>query len=588
MNNPKRDTAPDIAPDTGLDPLPEARPNAVLGSRREQMFPVLRPEDINQLRRFGIVKHFTAGDALFVAAQSGVGMFVLLSGRVGVTQRDGFGARQAVIEQGPGQFIAEVSSMSGAPVLVDAVALDDVEAIVVPPANLRSVVIAEADLGERIIRALILRRVGLLLTGHGGPLLIGPRDAPDMARLGNFLRRNGHPHKIVDPADGDPEALARLAEAHAGPRDLPLVITPSGVVMSNPTVPELARALGLIGSAPGRAMFDVAIVGAGPAGLAAAVYAASEGLSVAVIDGQGYGGQAGESARIENYFGFPTGITGRALTARAQVQAVKFGAEMIMPTAVERMDCLGASGPYRLRLEVGGPVNARTVVIASGARYRRPSIPGIEEFEGRGVSYWASPIEARICRGAEVALVGGGNSAGQAAVYLSQNAVKVWMMVRRGGLEATMSRYLIERIEAAPNITLLTETEVTALGGDPEEHLESITWTNRRTGASVTRDIRNLFLFVGAVPATDWLGGCALDLDKAGFVLTGAAVPGAAPDKPALEASRRGVFAIGDARAGSVKRVGGAIGEGAAVVAQIHVALAQLAEAEAAALSATA
>lgn len=559
-----------------LDPLVETNFRPMLHPRREQMFPTLTPEEIARLHRFGSVESFPAGATLFAAGQPAQGMYVLLRGRVLVSQRDGFGAQQAVVEQGPGEFLAEVGALSGRPVLVDGTALEAVEALVIPPASLRALVIAEADLGERITRALILRRVGLLQAGHGGPLLIGPRDAPDMVRLGSFLRRNGHPHKIADPADGSPEVAAKLAETQAGPRDLPLAITPTGVVLSNPTVTELAQALGLIGDRPGRDLYDVAIVGAGPAGLAAAVYAASEGLSVAVIDAQGFGGQAGESARIENYFGFPTGITGRALTARAQVQATKFGAESIMPTAVRRLVCKGRTGPFRLELEAGGPVNARTVVIASGARYRRPAIPGIEAFEGRGISYWASPIEARLCRGAEVALVGGGNSAGQAAVYLSMHAAKVWLIVRRDGLEATMSRYLIERIEAAPNIELVPETEVTGLTGDPEAHLEAITWTNRRTGASVTRPIRNLFLFVGADPETGWLAGCGIAVDRAGFVLTGATVPGAAADKPALEASFAGVYAIGDVRSGSVKRVGAAIGEGAAVVAAIHGCLAAL------------
>jgi thioredoxin reductase (NADPH) len=318
----------------------------------------------------------------------------------------------------------------------------------------------------------------------------------------------------------------------------------------------------------------VAVVGAGPAGLSAAVYAASEGLSVAVLDAQGYGGQAGASARIENYLGFPTGITGAALTGRAFVQAEKFGAEIIFPAAVTELACVAPTGPYRLDLADGGVVTARSVVIASGARYRRPALENIARFEGRGVWYWASPLEARLCAGAEVALVGGGNSAGQAAVYLSGFARQVNLLIRGPDLNKNMSRYLVDRVTSIPNIELWTETEVTALGGDPEQHLESLTWVCRRTGATGTHPVRNLFLFIGADPETSWVRPCQLRLDRAGFVLTGTAVPGAPAGKPPLEASLPGVFAIGDVRAGSVKRVGAAIGEGAAVVAAIHGALA--------------
>jgi thioredoxin reductase (NADPH) len=303
------------------------------------------------------------------------------------------------------------------------------------------------------------------------------------------------------------------------------------------------------------------------------VYAASEGLSVAVLDAQGYGGQAGASARIENYLGFPTGITGQALTGRAFVQAEKFGAEIIFPAAVRELVCLDGGG-YRIELAEGESVTARTVVIASGARYRRPSIPRIAEFEGRGVWYWASPIEAKSCAATEVALVGGGNSAGQAAVFLSGHAAQVNLLIRGAELSKNMSRYLVDRIAATPNIRLLTETEITGLDGPDGVHLTDVTWTCRRTGDAETHPIRNLFLFVGADPETSWLHPCRLTLDRAGFVLTGSGVPGAAPAKPGLEASLPGVFAIGDVRAGSVKRVGAAIGEGAAVVAQIHAALA--------------
>ena len=558
--------------DATTDARPEASDRVALYPRHDETFPLLTAEEIDRLRRFGTERHYRAGEALFIAGEPAPGMFVVLDGMVTITQRDGFGRRQPVVEQGPGQFLAEAGTLSGRPALVDGHAEGDVTAILIPPPGLRALLVAEATLGERITRALILRRVQLIQAGHGGPLIVGNPDDADVIRLATFLRRSALPHKIADPAV-DPAAAGLLSHCRAGGTVLPVVIVPTGEALLNPTIGELGRALGMTGRAPGREMFDVAVVGAGPAGLSAAVYAASEGLSVAVLDAQGYGGQAGASARIENYLGFPTGITGQALTGRAFVQAEKFGAEIIFPAQVTELVCLGPEGPYRLEFDDGGSVTARTVVIASGARYRRPALRDIERFEGRGVWYWASPIEARLCSGAEVALVGGGNSAGQAAVYLSAHAARVNLLIRGPDLNKSMSRYLVERIEATPNIRLLTETEVTALGGDPDTHLEAVTWTCRGVGESETHPIRNLFLFVGADPETTWVRPCKLRLDRAGFVLTGPAVPGAPPDKPALEASLPGVFAIGDVRAGSVKRVGGAIGEGAAVVAAIHGAL---------------
>lgn len=555
-----------------MDAPAAARPP--LHPRHDQMFPKLTAEEIDRLSGFGAPRRYPDGAPLFLAGDAGPGMFILLDGQVVVTQRDALGRRQPVVEQGPGDFLAEVGQLSGRPALVDGHAEGPVEAILIPPEGLRALIVAEADLGERITRALILRRVALIQAGHGGPLIVGSPDNPDVARLEGFLRRNGQPYKSACP-NADPATRDLVTANHAGPDELPLVITATGSVLRNPSNSALARAMGMVGSAHRHALCDVAVVGAGPAGLAAAVYAASEGLSVAVIDAQGYGGQAGASARIENYLGFPTGISGVALTSRAVVQAEKFGAEIISPARVERLICGGEGEPYRLALDDGTEVTARCVVVASGARYRRPAIPRIGEFEGKGVWYWASPIEARLCAGAEVALVGGGNSAGQAAVYLSQHAARVRMLIRGEGLARTMSRYLIDRIAAAPNIELVTGAEVTALDGDPARHLEAVTWSDRVTGVSETRPIRNLFLFVGADPETSWLRGCELALDRAGFVLTGADAPGAAPGGPPLQASRRGVFAIGDVRAGSVKRVGGAIGEGAAVVAQIHATLAE-------------
>ncbi len=552
---------------------PETPDRLVLYPRHDETFPTLTTDEIDRLRRFGRERHYQDGEALFVAGEPAQGMFIILSGLVAVTQRDGFGRRQPLVEQGPGQFLAEVGTLSGRPALVDGAAEGEVAAILIPPASLRALLVAEAMLGERITRALILRRVQIIQAGQAGPLIVGDPDNADVLRLANFLRRSGLPHKIADPAS-DAAAAGLLSHCPAGGTLLPVVITPLGDTLLNPTIGELGLSLGLTGRAPGRELFDVAVVGAGPAGLSVAVYAASEGLSVAVLDAEGYGGQAGASARIENYLGFPTGITGQALTGRAFVQAEKFGAEIIFPAAVRELVCLGDSGPYRLELADGGAVTARAVVIASGARYRRPDLANISRFEGRGVWYWASPIEARLCAGSEVALVGGGNSAGQAAVFLSANARKVNILIRGSDLGKNMSHYLVERISSIPNIEVWTDTEITALGGDPDLHLENVTWVCRQTGVGETVPIRNLFLFVGAEPETSWVKPCRLKLDRSGFVLTGSAVPGALPGKPPLEASLPGVFAIGDVRAGSVKRVGAAIGEGAAVVAAIHGVLA--------------
>ncbi len=342
-------------------------------------------------------------------------------------------------------------------------------------------------------------------------------------------------------------------------------------MLSNPSETALARQLGMIGSPRGRSVYDVAVVGAGPAGLSTAVYATSEGLSVIVLDQRAFGGQAGASARIENYFGFPTGISGQILTARAFIQAQKFGAEMMIPAAVKTLDCKRANGTFTLDVDGGELIQARAVVVASGAKYRRPSIADLADFEGRGVWYWASPNEARLCSGEEVVLVGGGNSAGQGAVFLSAHAAKVRMMVRGPSLADSMSRYLIDRIGAASNIELMTETEIVAMSGAPNVGLEKIRWRHHRTGAETEAQIRNVFLFIGADPATEWLKGCGVMMDKAGFVITGGRLAeGESPLSSALESSIAGVFAVGDVRSGSTKRVGSAIGEGAQVVAAIH------------------
>src|SRR6266513_17696 len=541
-----------------------------LEARRAQTFPVLAPDEIARMRRFGTPCRYAGGARIYETGKPTVGMLVVLSGTIRITGRDGHGHDFPVVDHVAGAFSGELGQLSGRRSLVDAVAVGDVEALLISPEQLHALLIAEAALGEKIMRALILRRVGLIETGTGGPVLIGAASSGDVARLRNFLSRNGIPHLLLDPAS-DPDAQAFIERYAPRVEDLPLAVCPDGSVLRNPTESALARCIGMLDAASGAdRVYDVAVAGAGPAGLATAVYAASEGLSVLVIDARSFGGQAGASARIENYLGFPTGISGQALAGRAYTQAQKFGARMLIPVEAVRLDCGRPQerDPLALELADGRTVRSRTVVVATGARYRRPDCADLKALEGRGVWYWASPIEAKMCTGQEVALVGGGNSAGQAAVFLAGHAAKVWMLVRGAGLAASMSRYLIDRIAAIPNIEWRTRTEIVELKGSRESGVESVRWRHRDSGAEETRAIRNVFLFLGADPATGWLNGCGVAFDEKGFVTTGG---GRLP----LETSVPGVFAIGDVRAGSVKRVGGAIGEGAAVVAQIHAFLAR-------------
>jgi thioredoxin reductase (NADPH) len=543
-------------------------------SRREQMFPKLTPQEIDRISRFGTIQRYTKGTLLLKTGEVSPGMFVLISGSVAVCWRDGLGHVQPIVEQGPGEFLAEVSQLSGRPSLVDASTVTDTEALLIPTARLRALLIAEADLGEKIMRALILRRVILIEAGAGGPVLIGPATSPDVIRLQGFLARNGFPHQLIDPED-DEDAKALVARYVTNPSELPLAVCADGSILKRPTEEELARQLGMLRIDHPDRIYDVAIVGAGPAGLATAVYAASEGLSVIVFDARAFGGQAAASARIENYLGFPAGISGQALAGRAYVQAQKFGAEMAIPAEVVRLDCSG--DPLGLELKDGRELRAKTAVLASGARYRRPAIPHLEQFEGRGVWYWASPIEARMCRQEEIVVVGGGNSAGQAAVFLSGYAKKIYMLVRGESLHENMSRYLIDRIAAIANIEVLTQTELVALAGSQASLLERVRWRHNPTGHETEKTIHHVFLFIGADPATGWFRDCGVRLDDKGFVLTGVdtvdskrPIPDAVRHSMSLETSQLGVFAVGDVRYGSVKRVGAAIGEGAAVVPQLH------------------
>jgi thioredoxin reductase (NADPH) len=539
----------------------------MIEARRDQMFPVLAPPEIDRLMRFGERNSYAAGERILATGEIAPGAFLILAGQVEVSQR-GIRHSGLIVTYGPGSFMGELAQLSGRPSLVDAVAKEPVAALLVPPRRLRDLLVEEADLGERIMRALILRRVALLEIGAGGPVIVGTADNGDVLRLEGFLARNGHPHQLLDPST-DPCGQTLIERFHITPAELPIVVCPNGELLRNPSESQLARCIGLVMPIDPDRVYDVVIVGAGPAGLAASVYATSEGLSVLVLDCRAFGGQAGASARIENYLGFPTGITGMALMGRAHSQAQKFGAEMAIPDEAASLaqQTGSAGGRFLLTLADRETVRARAVIIASGARYRRLEIDELATFERSCVHYWASPLEARLCAGQEVALVGGGNSAGQAAVYLASQVAKVCLIVRGSSLEASMSRYLVERIGATPNIEILTGTAVTALEGR-DGILEAIRCRAHPSGAETRRAIRHLFLFIGAEPNTAWLAGSGVTLDERGFVRTEAD-----PQRP-LQTSLPGVFAIGDVRAGSVKRVAAAVGEGAQVVAALHAFLA--------------
>ncbi|HEX3431090.1 MAG TPA: FAD-dependent oxidoreductase [Rhizomicrobium sp.] len=543
-----------------------------ISGRRDQAFPVLSEADLARIGRFGETRHYTSGARLFSAGEPIPGMFVLLKGGLTLTQRDGLGRVLPVVRfRRRGEFTGEVALLSGGHAIVDANADEDVETLVILPEQVRALIIAEAELGERIVRALILRRIAHLQSGVSGAVLIGRPDSPDMLRLETFLRRNGQPHHTVDPAQ-DSAAAILFAQYGGAPNDV-LVACPNGAMQLSPSENSLARCIGMLDALEHDELSDVVVVGAGPAGLATAVYAASEGLRVIVVECRSFGGQAGASARIENYLGFPTGISGQALAGRAFVQAQKFGAKMLIPAQAVALDCRNAksSGELVLTLEDGRKLRSRTVVIASGARYRRPAVRGLPAYEGRGIWYWASALEAQMCTGEEVALVGGGNSAGQAAVFLAEHASRVHMLIRGDGLAATMSRYLIDRITQTRTIELHPNTELTEVFGDSDGRLESLSWIDRRSGAVTHRPIRNVFVFVGADPESAWLKGCGVMLDGHGFVATGKSAINTEGQLPtSLDSSVPGIFAIGDVRSGSVKRVGAAIGEGAAVVALIH------------------
>jgi thioredoxin reductase (NADPH) len=544
----------------------------VLDTRSHQMFPVLDAGQIETARRFasGPAQDFAPGEMVYDAGVGNAPAWLVLKGSIDIVRRDGLMNESSITSLRAGQFSGEVSQLAGRQTLAAGRGgAEGCTALPFDASHVRALMIGSAEIGEIVMRAFILRRIGLLEAGGAGSVLVGEPSAPDLTRLQEFLARNGYPCTVLDATEADGRAV--VDRFGVLPGEMPILLCPNGTLLRRPTNDEAAGCLGITPEIDPDKVYDVAVVGAGPAGLAAAVYAASEGLTVLVLDERAFGGQAGASARIENYLGFPTGISGMALAGRAFNQALKFGAEIAIPLEVAGLDC--GESPMRLTFTNGGGARARTVVIAAGASYRRPDISNLAMFEGRGISYWVSPVEAKLCEGEEVALVGGGNSAGQAVVYLAPRVRHLHLVVRGNGLESSMSRYLIERIAALPNVELHTGTEVIGLEGDETAGLTAAVFRDRVTGEVHNCALRHLFLFIGADPNASWANGCVA-VDGKGFVVTGARCPRSKSRPPLpLETSQPGVFAIGDVRAGSTKRVAAAVGEGAAVVAQIHTVL---------------
>jgi thioredoxin reductase (NADPH) len=537
-----------------------------LDSRAHQMFPVLTPKQVETVRRFasGAPQSFAPGEKIYDIGERDAPSWLVLQGSIDVVRREGLTGHAPIITHGVGQFTGEVNQLAGrASIAAGHAGSAGCTALPFDAAHLRALMIGSAEVGEIVMRALILRRVGLIEQGSAGTILIGDPDSAEVIRLQGFLTRAGYPNLVLS-AVGDAEGHALVERLGVQPDELPLAVCPDGSLLRRPTETELAGCLGMMPELDPDRVYDIVVVGAGPAGLATAVYGASEGLSVIVLDARAMGGQAGASARIENYLGFPTGISGQALAGRAFNQAIKFGAEIAVPLQAGRLDC--TPGALAVELPEGERIRARTIVVASGARYRKPDIANLEQFEGSGVSYWASPVEARLCSGEEVALVGGGNSAGQAVVFLAGQVKRLHLFVRRD-LSQTMSKYLIDRIAALPNVDIHVGEELIELEGDEDGSLVGAVLRNRSTEATRKLPVHHVFLFTGADPNADWLEQC-LERDRKGFVVTG---KGSQP----LETTAPGIFAIGDVRAGSTKRVAAAVGEGAAVVAQIHAVLSQ-------------
>jgi thioredoxin reductase (NADPH) len=543
-----------------------------LSDRSAQRFPRLRPEQLEVVKRFANIepRKFSPRESIFQVGERGVPAWFLLEGSAEIFGRDGLDQEISLQQIESGHFTGELHQLTERPTLAGALAgAEGCVALPVSAERLRALIVGSAELGELIMRALILRRVGLLERGVG-PVLLGRAGSADLLRLQAFLTRNAYPHLVLDCASERGRQLISDMALPSG--DLPILVCACGRMLKRPSNEEAGAWLGITPTLKKDELYDVAVIGAGPAGLATAVYAASEGLSVLVLDAEVLGGQAGASARIENYLGFPTGISGPALTGRALNQAQKFGAQVAIPLVATRIGCEGGGGAtVEIALSEQGSVNARTVVVASGARYKRAVVANMKPFEGDSVHYWASPVEGKLCAGEEIALVGAGNSAGQAVVFLAPQVKRLTMIVRGEGLEASMSRYLIDRIRMLENVEVLVNSELAELHGEPMGYLHGATVRNRRTRGISQLAIRHVFMFIGAEPNTAWLNGC-LALDEKGYILTGPRSENGATAQAhlPLQTSLPRVFAIGDVRSGSTKRVASAVGEGAAVVAQIH------------------
>jgi thioredoxin reductase (NADPH) len=552
-----------------MSEIPTALP--LTSSRYEQIFPVLTPDQILRIAEHGTARVTQQGEVLVEPGDSTVPFFLVVSGGIQVVRPSGH-SETIVAVYGPGQFAGEVNLLSGRPAIHQIRVTEPGEVIVLERNNLLALVKTDAELGEILMRAFILRRVELVSAGMGNVVLIGSTHCAGTLRVKEFLMRNGHPYSYID-LERDPDVQTMMDGFRIAVSEIPVLICPGRHVLRNPSNQQVADFLGFNEAINQTELRDLIIIGAGPSGLSAAVYGAADGLDVLVIEANSPGGQAGSSSRIENYFGFPTGISGQELADRAYNQALKFGAQ-ILTTKATRLICDG--GLYAAELENGARISARAVVLASGAAYRRPLLENLSSFEGMGVYYGATYIEAQSCEGEEVIVVGGGNSAGQAAVFLAQKAKRVHMLVRTEGLADTMSRYLIRRIEESPSIELRTCTEIVSLEGG--NHLESVQWRNNTAGQTEQHGIRHVFVMIGAVPNTRWLDGCVA-LDAEGFIKTGASLTpedlsaarwSLARSPYLLETSLPRIFAVGDVRSGSIKRVASAVGEGAIAMSFVY------------------
>lgn len=531
-------------------------------NRMSQTFPELSDDQIERVTAYGAIESRKEGDLLYQRKQKDLDFFIFIEGGGEVLETLPNGEKHRVTKLERHQFSGELTMFNNHESLVDLRVAVESRVLRIPRKNFRRLLIGEAELSEIITRAFILRRTAFITHELAAATVVGESHSADTIRILQFLRRNGTPVRALY-TDADTEKAAKLIGVCGREKShLPMVVYGKNLVLDNPTNRQLGDALGFTEEVDSKNAYDVVIVGAGPAGLSAAVYAASEGLNTLVLDQFAPGGQAGSSSKIENYMGFPAGISGQALAARAQIQSQKFGAKIAVPRKVEKIDCV--PNQIHLSLDCGTQIRARSVVIATGAHYRKLEIENLEKFEGVGVHYAATSVEAALCSNEAVAIVGAGNSAGQAAMYLSQQTSHVYLIVRGSDLRKSMSEYLVNRIEASSKISVHLESEITKLEGG--RYLETVSWKDQ-SGAESKHEISNIFLMLGAVPNTEWLDGC-LELDKKGFIIC---------DRPGspFESSLPGVFAVGDVRSGSIKRVASAVGEGSVVISSVHAHLAQ-------------